>query len=495
MINLFQQMQREQPRRWINLITLLLVGTAFIIRLVGLGAESGWLDEAYSIILARYPIAQILQGTAADQHPPLYYLLLHAWMWLGGGVTFARLLSALLGTINIFQVIRLGRQVGGEKLGFGAGFLLAISPFHVWYSQEARQYMLLVCLTTASTQAFWQGLHGKRSWIWYALFSTLALYTQYFAVFILFSHALLVGLWSWRNHNHRYILHWGVAMLATGLAFIPWLPTAIDQFLFHTMSWISDPIAGDVRDVLLRLLLGSGVLILPEVLRWLGLIGLVVVGAWALLRMKLQSMDFRLGFTFYTIWALAPFLAISLVSIFYPVFQFKQYLILLPPVLMTAVGMVLILPIPWRRLFFAGLVLSAGLTLGYQQSVLTKDDWRGVADYLRTQSRPGDLVFGNPAASSLALTLYDVKDLDFSGYPPHYDILTGGWEGQPLNPELVDAELTTVTRGHQRVWLIEFFPEFWDAKGLLPAWFASRGSLLDDQFFGNIHLRLYQLGP
>ena len=162
------------------LVGLAVVGVfilAIIVRIIGLSTESAWIDEAYSINLAQHSIGQIIQGTAADQHPPLYYLLLHIWMLFGNSVVFTRLFSALLGLLLIIQVIDFGWKVDGARLGIGAGLLLAISPLHVWYSQEARQYMLLACLTTASTIELWKCLQGRRRWLLLALFDPGNLYS------------------------------------------------------------------------------------------------------------------------------------------------------------------------------------------------------------------------------------------------------------------------------------------------------------------------------
>jgi len=125
--------------------------------------------------------------------------------------------------------------------------------------------------------------------------------------------------------------------------------------------------------------------------------------------------------------------------------------------------------------------------------MLTKDNWRGTASYIETHARPNDMVFGNPAASSMALDLYWNSPLPFSGYPENYDILTGGWEGKPLTSGIVDEQLTSETQNAKRVWLVEFFPEFWDEKQYLPGWLEARGDMIDEQSFGKIHLRLYEL--
>jgi hypothetical protein len=165
------------------------------------------------------------------------------------------------------------------------------------------------------------------------------------------------------------------------------------------------------------------------------------------------------------------------------------------PLLLAITMIALVIHRPWGGLFFAGVAIISGLTMVYQQKILTKDDWRGVAHYIESHMEDGDLVYGNPAASSLALDLYWTKPLPFTGYPFNYDILHGGWAGQTLTPGLIDKQLSTSTQGFKRVWLLEFFPQFWDMNGFISSWLAAHSVLMDDRTFGNIHVRLYELTP
>ena len=71
-------------------------------RLYEIGSKGLWLDEAFSIWMARQPVPQILSWLVRiDQHPPLYYLLLHQWLRFGEGEAAVRALSALLSTLTI----------------------------------------------------------------------------------------------------------------------------------------------------------------------------------------------------------------------------------------------------------------------------------------------------------------------------------------------------------------------------------------------------------
>jgi hypothetical protein len=221
----------------------------------------------------------------------------------------------------------------------------------------------------------------------------------------------------------------------------------------------------------------------------------VGIAGWIIFKYGSRDYEARRGFWFIALWALIPFATISIIASFYPVFQFKQYLIILAPLLLAVTAIAMVIPFPWRTMSLAMLILVSGLTLGYQQQVLSKDDWRGVAHYIELNYKNGDLVYGNPAASSLALGLYWENPLPFKGYPPNYDILRGGWAGHPLTLQIANEELTTSTHSYSRVWLVEFFPQLWDSNEFLSSWLINHGVLLDDKTFGAIHLRLYELTP
>ncbi len=85
--------------------------------------------------------------STVDHHPPLYYLLLHGWQrLLGDGAAMVRLPSALLGIAAIPVLYWAGRIFVGRRAAMVAATLLAVSPFHVRYGQEARMYALMALL-------------------------------------------------------------------------------------------------------------------------------------------------------------------------------------------------------------------------------------------------------------------------------------------------------------------------------------------------------------
>ena len=91
-------------------VALLLLAAA--LRFHRLGAQSLWNDEGNSARLSERAIPAILEGTASDIHPPLYYILLRGWRELAGETEFGlRALSAYAGVLTVAVVFALAQGV------------------------------------------------------------------------------------------------------------------------------------------------------------------------------------------------------------------------------------------------------------------------------------------------------------------------------------------------------------------------------------------------
>ena len=118
---------------------------ACILRFYRIGGKSIWLDEAFSVWIAGHSLWEGWQWLIRiDQHPPLYYSLLHLWIELFGELQGAvRTLSALFSTLTVPLFYVAGRRLLDRSTAAVAVGILAISPFHVQFAQETRMYALL----------------------------------------------------------------------------------------------------------------------------------------------------------------------------------------------------------------------------------------------------------------------------------------------------------------------------------------------------------------
>ncbi len=240
-----------KPTTLLAAVAVLLL--AAFLRFHQLEAQSFWNDEGNSARLSERPIAQIIEGTASDVHPPLYYLLLHAWRAGTGESEFVlRALSALAGVLTVAATMALARAVARstDAVMVIAGLLAAFSPPLVYYAQETRMYALLALLAVISTWTLWQWLAGSRaidqrgSWPWliaYGLSILAGLYTHYFFPAVILAHGLLVALFvvtpsalllsadQTPERRRRLAVAWAGAVVVAVLGYAVWVPIFLRQ--------------------------------------------------------------------------------------------------------------------------------------------------------------------------------------------------------------------------------------------------------------------------
>lgn len=490
------------PWAWFGSLVCILLA-AYALRVGGLVSESLWIDEGFSLALASQSLPGVVQGTAADQHPPFYYLVLWAWLGLGRTIFSLRYLSALLGTLGVAAGAWVGRQLLGERVGLGTALLLACSPLHVWYSQEARMYVLLALLTTLSTGMLWRLAQRKQGWFWYGCCTVLALYTHLFSVFVLLFQNAVVFVYLVREiirertisrGTGKFTVRWLGAQGAILAAFVPWVPIALYQTRYHQMEWVAPASLTKVGGTLLLLLLGEAGVSPLGVLAW-GALALPALHAittvWRARRWtKLHAYGFVLA------WFLVPFATITLLSRVYPIFQSKQMLMLLTPLAIVVVGGLTRVPRLLQVVLVCILAVLVVSSLGAMYRVETKDDWRGAAAYIEERYSAGDVLYLNPAAGVLTLETYLSRPLPYQGYPPEYDVRTGGWQSQTVTRAIAEDRMAGLA-GYRRIWLIEFGPEFWDPEGHLRGWLGDHGQAIAEEGFGRVQVHLYDIarGP
>jgi len=126
--------------------TALVIGLlvlALFLRVINISSHSLWYDEAQVVVLSRLPFTTMFWGLLSlDPHPPLHYAQLKLWNLPGEHEVWIRLNSVFWGGLGVLLVFAFAKKHFGWKAAGLAGFLVAISPFHLWYSQEVRMYAL-----------------------------------------------------------------------------------------------------------------------------------------------------------------------------------------------------------------------------------------------------------------------------------------------------------------------------------------------------------------
>jgi uncharacterized membrane protein len=175
----------------ISISFILLLSTFLRFHLID--SQSLWNDEGNSYQMTQKSVSQILTDSAADIHPPLYYLLLSAWTRAAGTSEFAlRGFSALSGLILIAVIYALGKKLFNPTAALIAAFCAAFNPALIYYSQEARMYELIALIgasTWLSALSLEQRATSRTFFVLrltsFVIFLTLGLYTHYSFAFII----------------------------------------------------------------------------------------------------------------------------------------------------------------------------------------------------------------------------------------------------------------------------------------------------------------------
>ncbi len=204
---------------------ILLVGLFIAARLWHLTTYPLWLDEIFSLNLARLGWGELIGAAARDiVHPPLFYLLLKIWMGIGGTSLFwLRLFPALTSMAVIIPFCLLCRELKMRRSEINTALLLmAVNGYLIYYAQELRMYSLLFFLTLCSLWLCMRWMNAeennRRSLLWVFVINLLLIYTQYFGWLIVGTEFICVLFWA-----RRRLLSFFIATAALGLCFAPWV--------------------------------------------------------------------------------------------------------------------------------------------------------------------------------------------------------------------------------------------------------------------------------
>ena len=183
------------------MIGILLLGMG--LRLWGLDSKSVWQDEIFTAAIASpengaLEVVTIPLYNTALPAPPLYFLITHFFLSLEDCDFLLRFPALCFGVLGLAATYAVGVRLFGEVEGTIGALVLALVPFHVRYSQDARFYTLLVLLSLLSVYFLYRGLSlGNRKWfLGFVLCSVLNLYNHLFAFLVLAALVVFVaGLW------------------------------------------------------------------------------------------------------------------------------------------------------------------------------------------------------------------------------------------------------------------------------------------------------------
>jgi mannosyltransferase len=397
---------------WVWLSAILAVG--LLLRVIHLGRESLWLDEATSWRFAQLPLhtpwLEVL-----DTNPPLYYSLQRLWLVFGDSEAALRSLSAIFGVIAIALIYVLGRQVAGARTGLFAAALMATSALQIEYSQEARAYELLTAAAVMASIGLVGVLRATRAGTWpssivccaYVGGMLIALYAHNIAP-LLFAVAGLIGLADLaRRRSLRCAATWGALNGLVVIGWGYWMGVVWHQATHYTPSitWIQPPDVAAIAFALNRLY-GEGYVNFVNSL-W-GLIGIVLafVGAF-LQRGKGLAIAYLIAAAFGI-----PLAEIAISHLGRPVFLLRT-VIWLAPLFFVLVAAAFSRLRPGLAIGAIGLLLVIQLigVRSYEQTT-RKPPWREAIERVSANACPGDVMILAPYHSTYGPFSYYMRQHD-----------------------------------------------------------------------------------
>lgn len=442
------------------------------LRLHALASKSLWLDEIWSLTVARMSGAGVLWSMVnQDPNASLYYLLLHYWIRLGESEFVIRSLSALAGAMSIPAVYLIGRRLAGRTTGVLSAALLALNLYHIQYSQEARSYSLMVFLTILSTLWFASCIERPTAanQVAYVWISSLAVYAHIFAVLVLAAQlASLLFLPAAK-------LRWKTLSLsntAIGVLCIPlaWLIIERARHPFVNLAWVPRPSIRRVYDAFYALsgnasyygldvgkALGGRLLLLLYFVACL----IALFAAVKQLQNAGRSISAWRNALLFS-WLLVPIVLNVVMSTLGPSMFLTRYLLIsAPPLAILAAKSIIALrrtSLRWALVLVIFVLHALGFAQYYRYRTQYQE-WRSATAYIVHHSETADAAFFSMAHGRL---LFEYYERSASIEKPPIDVLYPTLDHVATDPNAlsyfpeISSDTLAALNSRQRIWLISY---------------------------------------
>jgi hypothetical protein len=449
------------------------------LRLSQLDADSLWTDEIITARMSQRDLPSLATYYERHAHPPLGDIVTRLFVVLSGNSDFVlRWQAMLFGSLSIMLAYRAGEILWTRKEAVMGALLLAMSAYHVRYSQEANPYALMVFLALLSLIFLMKALqtNKKSFWLGFILSTTLSLYNHYFA-FLFLPAEVVFAAWviaeNWlsvrREEGHIGLFHsarglsvpagqaltFFLSLALVGLFYVPWLPALQAHAAQYTEPiQIVNPAEYESPNLVPRFLLVtlteySGAI----VLLWVGMFALGLASSG---RKRLALMASWMG-------APIVFLAVAKTDRFlnpkYVIFILPLYLLVIARGTTTISGGLkrLLRRVAGEQSWLPaltctlGVLILGGLNVAPLRShyLLRKEDWRDAARYLTDNTKPGDILL-------LDSNNYRFRDADWVDFCLSYYLYSEGIPDPPAFQvdRLLGQDLQNVGQEQGQVWAV-----------------------------------------
>ncbi|KAA3646455.1 MAG: hypothetical protein DWQ07_09585 [Chloroflexi bacterium] len=506
-----EQSNNSGRQHFLLLAGILVLGT--LLRLYQLGAESYWFDEIITVMVeTRAESLSDLHRLGELHRQPVYFYTIFYWMrWFGASEFAVRLPSAIAGIAAIALLYWLGKTMFNQHVALIAAFLIAVSPFHVHYSQEARTYSFVALVTIACFFFFYRAVKNA-TWINFLLYTVSAyilFQTHAFSLFILLSQGLyFLFTWGKYTRNTRLLFSGSVLVIFLGI-----LPELWPNLPGQTPDWASpifylpEPSASDILRTVYTFAFParyerSWIEVGIRYAIGLGFFGIALGIVFAkqsredfMHKVKeafnLQPLFSEWGrnLLLISLWFLVPVVIPFVISkVYSPIYE-GRYIINALPALSLGLAVVIyhlrrVIPV-WLALTTLVVMIVPGFYFYYTLDI--KEQWRQMAAYVAASDQKTDLVILAPDEDGFqtdAFKLYFEDSLESCGIPV-----------EVATPDKIDSIVDDCAQDNGRIWLVVRGLE--QVKAVYQDFFLEPVpvglTLVDKQHFNSIDLYLFEI--
>ena len=415
-------------KKTINIAIVIILFAATILRLISLN-QSLWLDEATSAVLARdFSYQQIINDfMPGDFHPPLYYLLLKVWGTVSGySEVGLRIFSVFSGVVSIYLVYLLTKKITkNNNVSLLVSSLLATSGLHIYYSQEARMYVLQTLFVILSFLFFTYIVDGKKKnnenvfWVGFSISILFIGMTDYLPLLV------LPVFWMYAVYKRKSRDWWYkfvIAHIPLLIFFVLWYPTFLHQVGIGRRVQDAAPVWWSVLG---RTDLKNTLLIpVKFVLGRIGFTdkylytGVVIVSLSLYLIAIMRSLkNFKKELLIW-LWLFVPLILAFILGLFLSVFSYFRLIFVLPALYIIVASGISIFRKKRARIIYASILLILNLVFtGYYlfNSQFHREDWRSLVGYIETQEKRDEAIVLFVAPSQMEVYNYYAPNAKIAG--------------------------------------------------------------------------------
>jgi 4-amino-4-deoxy-L-arabinose transferase-like glycosyltransferase len=400
-MNFFQKLLVRGKWDYLAILPPMLFGLlALLLRLYHLDEKSIWMDEAFTSYHSTFSAYELWTRPVTTK-PPLFYLITSLFWSPGDGAYALRLPVAILGAISVIISWYLGRALAGIRAAFLLSLFVLLSDVNIFYSQEARHYMLLsvgwllVLLSLVQLIKSSGNLDRPRhsDLLLIAVGVLLMVHSHPVAVHYLLASgiAYFIALLSRRGYSRRYIYQPVIVVLLAGLTVLPWLPVGIESATTN-FNWLKQPDAGDALLEYMMLFGNSSLAFLAGKKLAVGAGLFLAVTSVAGILFWLVRRDRQAGTLLMILWVLPPVL-IWVTGLVEPVYMLRT---IMPSHLIAMSGLALAMTAVRPGLFRVSGVLVICVVLGLSSygyfAHYRKEAWLDLSMQLRSAASTGAVV-------------------------------------------------------------------------------------------------------